>query len=194
MKADGAQVEERRWARAEAIPVARELVERLQPLCERLILAGSLRRRKQDVGDIEILYVGRRELRKVDLLADGMVDVADEEIERMVREGVLVKRPSVSGSTAWGQRNKFAIHKASGIPVDLFATTADAWFNYLVCRTGPAASNMRICDAARARGYRWNPYGPGFTRMSDGEVVAMGSEQAVFTFVGLTYAEPWERR
>lgn len=64
---------------------------------------------------------------------------------------------------------------------------------YLVCRTGSAASNMRIATAAQNMGYKWQPYGAGFIHLETGKIFPMDSEQAVFDFVNLPYAEPWER-
>jgi len=181
-----------RWPRAAALDVAREICVRLKPFCESLIVAGSLRRRRQDVGDVEILYVSRMEERPLDMFATVSVSLADEEIGKMLAEGTLAKRPSKTGGTAWGAKNKLALHR-SGMPVDLFATEPGSWWNYLVCRTGPADSNTRIATEAQRRGYRWNPYGVGFTRLADGKVTAMESEESVFAFVGLDYRDPWER-
>lgn len=183
----------RRWPRSEALEVARELCNRLKPFCERLVVAGSLRRKKSDVGDVEILYIHRVEERQADLLSTEMVSLADEEIARMLAGGTLAKRPSKTGGTAWGEKNKLALHR-SGMPVDLFRTTPEAWANYLVCRTGPADSNMRIATEAQRRGYRWNPYGVGFTRLSDGAVISIQTEEEVFAFVGLEYRPPDDRR
>jgi DNA polymerase/3'-5' exonuclease PolX len=155
-------------------------------------VAGSLRRKKAVVGDVEILYVPRLEERQADLLSTEMVSLADEEIERMLADGTLAKRPSVTGVTAWGLKNKLALHR-SGMPVDLFRTTEISWWNYLVCRTGPSDSNTRIATEARRRGYQWNPYNAGFTRLSDGATIAVESEAHVFAFVGLPYRAPEDR-
>lgn len=182
----------KRWPRREALPVARELCDRLAPFCQRLIVAGSLRRRKPDVGDVEILYIPIFQTRPLDLISSHTVSLADEEITRMLADGTLAHRLSKTGGTAWGDKNKLATHR-SGLPVDLFATTEDSWWNYLVCRTGPAASNTRIASIAQQRGYTWNPYGKGFTCRADGSVTAMESEEAVFAFVGLPYKIPSER-
>jgi len=43
-----------------------------------------------------------------------------------------------------GPLNKLAVYVGSGIPVDLFATTEECWFNALVCRTGSAETNVKI--------------------------------------------------
>lgn len=181
-----------RFDRAEALPVAREICNRLKPVCERLIVAGSLRRRKDRVGDVEILYLSRIETRPDGLFETRSVALAEEEIARMILDGTLSKRENKTGGVAWGSKNKLAQHRC-GVPVDLFAATAESWWNYLVCRTGPAESNTRIASEAKRRGYQWNPYGAGFTHLEDGSVIAMNSEPAVFAFVGLPYREPWER-
>lgn len=182
-----------KWQRSAALKVAKELCDRLKPHCEKLIVAGSLRRRKAEVGDVEILYVPRMEERPMDLISTQSVSLADEEISRMLDDGTLTKRQSKTGGTAWGDKNKLAVHR-SGMPVDLFRTVPESWWNYLVCRTGPADSNTRIATEAQRRGYRWNPYGIGYTNLADGTVTAMDSEEAVFDFVGLPYAQPWERK
>jgi DNA polymerase/3'-5' exonuclease PolX len=78
--------------------------------------------------------------------------------------------------------------------VDFFLTTHEAWFNYLVCRTGSANSNMRIAVEARKRGYKWLPFGNGFEEIScgmpNGKIHQMNSEREVFEFVGLPFVEP----
>ena len=48
-----------RFSRHAALSVAQEILTILLPVCERIIIAGSLRREKQWVGDVEILYISR---------------------------------------------------------------------------------------------------------------------------------------
>jgi DNA polymerase/3'-5' exonuclease PolX len=180
-----------KYPRAEALKVAKELCE-LQRLCERLVCAGSLRRRKLEVGDVEILFIP-----KFTTVPDGLFDskqlnLVDVALEEMLKEGILAKRKNVNGSMMWGEKNKLAVHVASGIPVDFFAATEENWFNYLVCRTGGAENNRQIAVAANAKGWKWNPYGTGFTD-ERGQIVPVFSEREVFELVGLPYKEPWER-
>jgi DNA polymerase/3'-5' exonuclease PolX len=167
----------------------------------RIEVAGSVRRRRPDVGDIEIVYVPRiGERPGADMFAPERVNLADEAIEDLIRIGVLEKRLNAKGTTVYGPQNKLLRYVASGIHIDLFATTEDSWFNYLVCRTGPAALNQLIAAKAKRMGWHWNPYGPGFSRGKnlklgslDEEVVRMVDEKHVFQFVDLPYLEPWER-
>lgn len=190
-------VDKRRFPRAAALAVAREFCAALTPVTLRLCVAGSLRRGKAEVGDVEILYVPQCEERQIDLVHIGQVDLAAAEIERLLRAGILGVRVSDKGAKSWGPQNKLAVHTASGIPVDLFAATEENWWNYLVCRTGPAESNIRICEAARKKGWKWNPYGSGFSRAGDEgrrQEAIMMSEAAVFEFVGLPCRPPHLRR
>lgn len=184
-----------RFPRAVGLAVARELVKALQPVCERLVVAGSLRRGRSDIGDVEILYIGRSEERPVpgDLFARRMADLAELRVADLEASGILARRPNVNGGTAYGPKNKLMLHVASGLPVDLFSATPANWFNYLVCRTGPAESNLAIATAAQARGWKWNPYGSGFTNTTTGDRHLVTSEAEVFDFVGLPYLEPKSR-
>jgi DNA polymerase/3'-5' exonuclease PolX len=177
------------WAVATNVGLA--LIDALDGAVEGIRIAGSLRRMKPDVGDVELVFVPA--MSKAGLFGDESVDMADRRIEGMLKLGILAKRPNVKGGFSWGAVNKLAVHVESGIPVDLFSTTREAFENYLVCRTGPAESNMAIASKAKAMGYRWNPYGVGFTRLADGEVFAMASERDVFEFVGLPFLSPEER-
>lgn len=196
----GIHPEKPKFARADALAVAREVCAKLKPFCERMIVAGSLRRRRQWVGDVEVLYIPRlskvERVRQADLLggdpAPIFTNLADAGLLMMIADGVINQRKNVHGSITWGEKNKLARHAASGIPVDFFEARAGNWFNYLVCRTGGAESNVRIASAAQKKGWKWHPYGDGFTD-DEGNVVRVESEEDVFRLAGLAYLEPHAR-
>jgi DNA polymerase/3'-5' exonuclease PolX len=181
-----------KFPRSAAISVAREILAAITPFCERIILAGSLRRRKQEVGDVEILYIPMFVVEPDGLFDKHTVNLADRALDKLLLSGVISKRLNSLGSETWGDKNKLARHVATGIPIDLFSTRISTWHNYLVCRTGSAENNMRIASAAKARGWKWNPYGPGFTD-HHGNCVEVTSEHDVFHLSGLPYLEPWQR-
>jgi DNA polymerase/3'-5' exonuclease PolX len=188
--------------------VAQDLIDALTDHCERICFAGSLRRRKPFVKDVEILFVPKysksdERSPREDLFAAPSepkpVNNAEVVIENLLNAGLLAKRKNVNGREAWGEKNKLAVHVPSGIALDLFAATPENFYNYLVCRTGGAENNVRICSAAIARGWKWNPYGTGFSRLpASGDIEELElhpvmSEREVFEFVGLPYLEPWDR-
>jgi DNA polymerase/3'-5' exonuclease PolX len=131
-----------KYPRAIAIQAAKELCDALKPVTSRLIVAGSLRRRAQEVGDVEILYVP----------AEGCSQLVDDFLNR----GVLTKRPNVKGHFAWGKLNKLAIHAATGVPVDLFATCEENWWVSVVFRTGSLDMNLVLTRSALRRGRTLN--------------------------------------
>lgn len=179
--------------REQALAVAKILVAELEPHCERIEICGSIRRQKPAVSDIEILFVPRW-LAVRDLFGEptGSINLAGLQCSRWLSDKTLERRPNKNGVFTWGPQNKLAIHTASGIPVDLFETTAANWWMAVVIRTGPKELNVTLCTAAAKRGLNLHAYGT-FTRLSDGEVLTVRSEREVFEIAGLPYLEPTKR-
>lgn len=176
----------------DAMPIAKELIEQLRPFVERIEIAGSLRRCKDQVGDIELLFIPRLDTRQSDMFSTEPVDLAHEQLNHMLASGQLQKRPSETGVCTWGRLNKLAIHTASGIPVDFFATTPENWWVSLVIRTGSKETNLQLTTGAQRKGAKLNAYGSGIT-WSDGSQTAATSEQHVFELCGVEYRYPNER-
>lgn len=184
--------------RAKALEVARELTAALRDLCEpdRFIFAGSLRRLKPEVGDIEMVYVPRIELRADpdDLLGNQIpTNLFDLCLDEWLRDGVITKRVGEKGGTSWGAGNKFAVHTASGIALDFFCANKRNFWTLLVCRTGSMENNTRICMAAEKRGLKWNPYRGFEDRKTEELLFVPDSEEALFAHVGLPYLSAKDR-
>ena len=118
---------------------------------DRAMVVGSVRRRKETVGDVEILYIPHFDPEPdcQSLFAELVpTNQADKAIRAMLTGGVLRPRPNSLGRDTWGDLIKLAVHVETGLPVDLFAANVANWSNQLVCRTGPADSNAAIAKAA----------------------------------------------
>jgi len=163
--------------------IADDLLKRLYSYCQRIEVAGSVRRQKPEVGDIELLCIPK--------YVAG-VDQLDKEIGALFVQQVLGFRRNKLGSRVYGPKNKLLRHLESGIGVDIFSTDEQCWPIALVVRTGGKETNMRIATAALRKRWRFHAYGSGFST-PDGEIVCH-SEREVFEAVGLPYQEPWERR
>jgi DNA polymerase/3'-5' exonuclease PolX len=199
MSQTATEPELKRFPLADAMKLAKRFVATLRPRCSRIEIAGSIRRLKPFVKDIEILFVSKttKILDEADFLGH-MVErpSADIEIERLVNMGVIAKRPNSLERVTWGPKNKLAIHCETGIPVDFFSTTEAEWFNALVVRTGPSKSNKAIATAALKMGWEWHAYGDGFTRNGGEHSIdhhRVESEADCFHFVNLPYPEPEKR-
>ena len=162
--------------------VANEMVKLLELACARITIAGSIRRQKPEVSDIELLVIPK---------CDGIVDLLYKEIQALLYGGVLGFRLSKRGSRVYGPKNKLMVHVPSGIGVDIFSTDEACWPVALVIRTGGKETNQRIAMAAIRKGCHLQAYGAGFST-PQGDMVCK-SERDVFEFVDLPYQEPWER-
>jgi DNA polymerase/3'-5' exonuclease PolX len=187
-----------KWSLAVARKLAEETRDYLRAFCTRIEIAGSVRRGKPEVGDIELVYVPRFSLEQdlAELLPRQMrINQVDLALESLIAQGALSRRLNKLGREAWGAEIKLGRLLPSGIPIDFFSTMESCFFNYLVCRTGSKESNMRVAQAAQAKGWKWNPFASGFSRAAGLGVErhAVTSEREVFEFVGLPCLEPKER-
>lgn len=165
----------------------------LESACSRIEIAGSLRRRKRLVHDIELLYVPIFEDQKnpSDMFGSIRANLVDQKLAELLVMGTITRRKTKLGSHVWGEKIKLAVHRPTGIPVDFFSINESGWFSYLVCRTGPAQHNIRLAMAAKARGMKWEPY-EGLR--TNGTTQSCTSEEDLFERVGWKYCEPWDRR
>lgn len=162
--------------------IAEALKERLAPACERVSIAGSIRRRKPDVGDIELLAIPK--------VVKGE-DMLNTELAHLIFQGVLRLRLNKGGQRTYGPKNKLLVHVRSGIGVDIFSTTEECWPVALTIRTGSKEFNIAIATAAQKKGWHLLAYGEGFNTPQG--VVVCHTEREVFEKVGIPYKEPWER-
>jgi DNA polymerase/3'-5' exonuclease PolX len=149
-----------RW---QALAIAQSLVAILAPACERIEIAGSIRRHKPMVRDIEIVAVARWEDRPVgDLWATrSAVDVLEETLGGLLFNGFVEPRQvenhradgSIDLQTKLGPSFKALV--CDGMPVDLFIVRSPAtWGCIFGLRTGPGDWNTRLVMDCKAIGRR----------------------------------------
>jgi DNA polymerase/3'-5' exonuclease PolX len=172
----------------EAEAVAQELRAILGPACQQFEVAGSIRRRLPEVGDIELLCVpgpGGSQLL-------GACSLLDQEILGLIETGVLAYRLDQRGRRTFGPWNKYLVHRPSGIPLDIFSTTVQNWGMSLLVRTGPREWNIKVMSRFKALGMRGHAYG-GVTD-GHGSELTCPSESGVFKLLGWQFLEPESRR
>jgi DNA polymerase (family 10) len=135
---------------------------------ERLEVAGSYRRRRETVGDIDILAVA----------AD-----ARAVMERFVAYPD-VKRVELQGDT------KSTVHLRAGLQVDLRVVPAESYGAALQYFTGSKEHNVRLRKRAVARGLSVSEYGVTMAGSDPGPVLAGASEADVYAAVGLPWIPP----
>lgn len=130
-----------RIPRAEAEAVATMLVAKLAPFCERIEVAGSIRRRMHTVKDIEIVAIPRTETIQVGLFGEEgePISLLKQKLDSLVADGVIEKRTDDDGKQRWGEKHQRALYRDGKLEVgiDVFAVMPPAqWGVIFAIRTG----------------------------------------------------------
>jgi DNA polymerase/3'-5' exonuclease PolX len=179
---------------AQAQLAAQRLIGLLEPFCERIQIAGSIRRQRALVGDIELICIPKyQETTPPGEMFPQSTNMVNAAIQQFISSGALSLRVKRDGTVANGDKVKLLYDHHSNISLDLFITDTSCWFSTFVCRTGGKDNNTAIATKAKVMGYRWMMAGEGFRHLQTNEIVAVSSEQAVFAFVGMPYLRPEDR-
>jgi len=152
----------------QACPVGEAYVRYLKEAesLDMVSVAGSLRRGKETVGDIDILVGDDQPERVMDAFV-GYREVAD----------VLAKGPT-----------KSSVRLKGGLQVDIRVVETKSWGAALNYFTGSKEHNVELRRIGVAMGLKLNEYGL-FERDS-GKMVAGATEEEVYKALGLRYIEP----
>ena len=149
---------------AQAEQIANDLVTALLAQCERIEVAGSIRRKKPIVGDIEIVAVPKIVTCSVDLMGELVLHrPLNKSLEDMMDRGVLKHSKGFRGNI-W-KYSQFSI-SAHACNLDLFLATPNNFGLIFMLRTGPAEFSKRLVTP-RLRGGLL----PSFLRVSEGWIV-----------------------
>lgn len=159
---------------AEVFPVARHIVEKLAPHCERIEIAGSLRRGRPMVGDVELVALPR-------YIHNLVGDVVGSHLDNFLGAHVTFMKN--------GDRYKqFAYGKYT---VDLFLPASPAhWGSIFMIRTGSHEWNMWLMnEAAPSAGVRFDK---GLVYLG-GQLLNTPEESDVLEALGLPWVPPARR-
>lgn len=147
------------------------IVMGLEPYCIRIEIAGSIRRRKRNVNDIDIV-----------LMWEG------------AGFGLLTffKRHRILKSTGGERIIKFKWPPMQ-IPVQLFQTDEAGWPTSLLVRTGSKDHNIMLCARAKACGLMLS-VGKGLLDRRGEPMRDINNERDIFKALDMNYVEPEDRR
>ncbi|HET8760736.1 MAG TPA: DNA polymerase/3'-5' exonuclease PolX, partial [Nitrospiria bacterium] len=150
----------------DAWPLMHELAERLRAVrgVARIEVAGSIRRRRETIGDGDLLAVSHEPERVMDALA-GLPEVAD----------VIAHGPA-----------KTSVKLRSGMDVDMRVVPAESFGAALLYFTGSKAHNIALRKLAIAKGLKLSEYGV----FRGKRAVAGLTEEDVYAALGLPYIPP----
>ena len=150
-----------------ALPLARHICKKLLEtgLFRRVEPAGSLRRGKETVGDLDLLALSDR----------------PEEAAQ-----AFASLPEVEEILAQGPK-KVSVRLTGGLQADLRIVPEESFGAALQYFTGSKAHNIRLRERAVARGWKLNEYG---LFAEDGSVIAGKTEEEIYRALGLSFIPP----
>jgi len=154
----------RRFKLALAAQYAEPYARYLAPVGDRVVIAGSYRRMKETVGDVDFLVTSRR---------------PEKAIERFAAYGE-VKEVLAKGGT------RASVVLACGLQADLRVVPPESFGAALHYFTGSKAHNIAVRKLGLARGLKINEYGV----FRGARRIAGETEDSVYASVGLPYIEP----
>ena len=152
-----------------ALPIAERVLAHLRSNApvENATYAGSLRRMKETIGDIDLLVTTR--------------DAGA--VTRTFTSMPWVREVVMAGDT------KSTVVIAEGLQVDLRVLEPSRWGAGLQYFTGSKDHNIKLRGMAQKRGLKLNEYGL-FREGEPEELVAAGTEEEVYGALDLPYIEP----
>ncbi len=150
----------------EVYPLVKQIEKRLQDIAgvKNAAAAGSIRRMKETIGDIDYL-------------------VAASDPEQVI--DFFVKMPEVQEVLGRGQAKAF-VKLASGIDADLLVVPEESWGSALQYFTGSKEHSVQLRKIAISKGLRLNEWGV----FKGGKRVAGTTEEEVYKILGLQWIPP----
>jgi DNA polymerase/3'-5' exonuclease PolX len=182
-----------------AWPIAQRIRDHYAPHCEAIELAGSMRRREREVGDIEFVCIPRVPL---DLLGQpaGRTDL-DVALAADVAAGRLGP-PILNGA----RQKRFALVNRGGLTLELYCVDPTRWGVALAIRTGPALFSQALVTERCRGGLLPDGYAVYDQRVwaqarrnAAGEVLEVSAalptprEEDVFKVIAGRWIDPWKR-
>jgi DNA polymerase/3'-5' exonuclease PolX len=188
----------------EALRHAEGLAALLRPVCERVLIAGSIRREKPIVKDIEIVVLLRQD---GGLFCETPnIDMLESQLLSMVRGCILAYDTEVQRDGA--KHKRFLVREAGNTVLDLFIVhDPRSWGNIATIRTGPSPFSMLLMtprdqwlpDIVEGETVHRQGCMPVGTRQKEGylvrgeTVIPCPEEQDFFDALGLPWIEPKDR-
>lgn len=170
--------------------LARRLADDLASVCSRVLIVGSVRRRRPVVGDIEIVCVP---MEQGDLFGGQPESLLEPKLAQLVMDGRLYK------GEKWGPVTKWMhVPALPSLRVELHASTAERWGVETAVRTGPEQYSKALVRQQSHRGLLRDGLcitGGWRVRSAAGETFDTPTEEAFLDrrFVAGGYIPPEER-
>ena len=168
---------------ATALDLAESIVDRLSPLAERCTYAGSLRRGKETVGDIDVLAAAADS----GPLMDAFVALPEADTVLVRGETKTSIRTALHPAAALPADGS-SPPTAAGLQIDLRVVPPEVWGAALQYFTGSREHNVRVRELAVHAGLKLSEYG--LFHADTDELIVAGTEQEVYERLGMQWIPP----
>ena len=143
--------------------LAEKLVLGLKPFCKKIQVAGSIRSKKENPFDIDIVLIPKNR----------------EKLEEFLK---------TKGRRIQGGEHE-STWKIESVKVELYYTIEDEWGATLLAYSGEKGPNIGLRKIAKKKGFLLNNHG----LFKNGKKIASKSETDIYHALGRHYKKPWNR-
>lgn len=167
---------------SKAYVIAEDLREKLQPYCERIEIAGSIRREHFEVKDIELVAIPKLEV------IGSQLSLFDEPVNIIKPSSGFINTINGLQKVKGEPTGKYTQRMLpEGIKLDLFIAKPENWGNIFAMRTGSGEYSHRVLAKT------WNQKGfvskDGTLHMDD-KPIPLYEEEELFDLLGLRWIHP----
>ncbi|MGA7624299.1 MAG: DNA polymerase/3'-5' exonuclease PolX [Candidatus Acidiferrales bacterium] len=148
-------------------------ISKMQAAVESVTPAGSMRRGKETIGDLDLVVImkpGHDKQKEIDAVSEH-----------------ILKYPGIDQTLAHGE-NKVSVLLGNGLQVDVRLLKEDCFGAALLYFTGSKEHNVELRGRAREMGWTLNEYA--LTTLQGGRFVAGKTEHDIYEKLRLDYIEP----
>ena len=166
----------------DAVAIECAIFEQLSPYCERYQVAGSVRRNKPEVNDLEIVVVPKEQAGGTDLFGD-TIWVRDREFINVIR-----KMKAIKGEPT-GRYTRRIYGDPPRIEIDFFICQRDNFGLMYAIRTGPVEFSHYLTKRAHYKGLKIQ----GGMLTEGGRTIPIRDEDELFLKLGMPFVFPEAR-
>ena len=170
--------------------IAENTRRQLAPFCKenKCEIAGSIRRGKYDVHDVDIVCI----------------PISQAFYTVLQRLGNVSGGPKIYKVELFGPDSKLIYCLGKPFTADIYIANETTWATMMLIRTGSKAHNIFLCRLAKQKGMKLHADGSGLERLGEtptmfnpdcdsGEPIKCETETEIFKALGLQYRQPSER-
>ena len=148
----------------QAEKLAEQFIQEIADYCEKIKVVGSIRRRKTECRDVDLVLLAKQEQ----------------------LWNFTLKLKKISKINVDGKQVKRVVYKDEQF--DLYFATPETWGALILIRTGSMSHNIKLSTIALRKGMKLTHHG----LTKNGEIIA-STEKGIFEALDLSYVEPQQR-